>query len=164
MIWDEVGSDRVYSGGGDDHVHGGTGNDALVSGDGDDTIFGSDGNNGNDSIDGGIGNDRLEGSLGDDTIEGGAGNDRLNGGIGNDSIDDGADTDVVVYSRLKSDYSVTGFGELVVSASAGSEGDDNVTTAERFVFADGNVAAVADPFGPGQNLKGSGYIAKIQSP
>jgi hypothetical protein len=75
---------------------------------------------------------------------------------------------------------------LVVSASAGSEGDDNVTTAERFVFADGNVAAVADPFGPervtirpiivansngsnrstffGQNLKGSGYIAKIQSP
>ena len=129
------GADPSLGGGGDDYIVGGDDGNNIYAGSGDDTVDagnGADsiqGNDGNDLVNGEGGNDTILGGAGDDTIDGGAGNDTIDAGTGNDSMvgdsgagndvfyagagndtinggDAGGDSDTVIYSGLRNQYTV----------------------------------------------------------
>ena len=91
-----------------------------------------------------VGWDRDEVITGDafaDRLEGRGGNDTLRGGDGNDVIIGGSGLDMAVFARARSNYAVSKTStNLVVTATAGAEGRDELQTVERLQFADRRVA------------------------
>ena len=75
------------------------------------------------------------------TVTGGTGNDLLTGSTSNDIIDGGAGTDAVVYSGIRSSFSLTktnvGF---TVTDKIGTAGADTLLNVERIKFSDGAIA------------------------
>ena len=108
---------------GDDAVNGGSAGDVL------------DGMGGNDTISGREGDDRLLGAEGDDLLIGGNGDDLLEGGPG---------VDTVSYAGVGAEYRVAKTGaDWQVTALAGPDGVDRVSTAEWLQFADQTLALIA---------------------
>ena len=99
-----------------------------------------DAGSGNDTVVGSSVADNLLGGAGLDSLAGGGGNDTLTGGAGNDTLDGGTGSDTIVFSGLKSNYSVTsrtGGGYLVTDLRTGSpDGTDTVLNAEALRFSD----------------------------
>lgn len=168
-IFGNDGLDIIFAGSGDDIVRGGAGNDLLFANSGDDDLRGEAGNDilrgneGNDTLDGGDNADRIAGDDGDDLIIGGGANDTVLGDDGNDTIiadsNDrafgGAGDDILQLSDLSndiaffagdySDYVVTQSGDtLVVHDTTGADGQDRITGADTFQFADGSREARAE--------------------
>ena len=84
---------------------------------------------------GGGGNDTITGSAFDNRLDGGAGDDVITGGMGNDTIIGGAGNDTAVYFGDLSIYTVAydkGTGHFTISG--GSDGTDDVSGVENFVF------------------------------
>jgi hypothetical protein len=74
-----------------------------------------------------------------DKIVGGAGNDRLQGLAGSDAIDGGAGTDTVLFSGIRSGYTLSkGASALTVNSAA--EGSDLLQNVERLQFSDSSLA------------------------
>ncbi|MXQ13888.1 calcium-binding protein, partial [Microvirga makkahensis] len=89
---------------------------------------------------GGSGNDTLTGNDAANTLKGGVGNDRLAGGNGDDVLDGGMGTDTVVFSGLRSNYSVSklsdGSFQVTDLRSGTPDGKDSVCGTEWFQFSD----------------------------
>jgi Ca2+-binding RTX toxin-like protein len=91
--------------------------------------------------------DVLIGLGGDDTLQGADGDDLLNGGAGDDILDGGAGNDTVQYGGLRSDYTITAYGNgfLIKDNYSGNgrdpDGTDTVTGLETFKFSDGTLTA-----------------------
>lgn len=168
-IYGNDGNDIIFAGAGDDIVRGGAGNDLLFANSGDDDVRGEAGNDilrgnaGNDTLDGGDNADRIAGDDGDDFIIGGGANDTVLGDDGNDTIvadsndraRGGAGNDILQLSDLSNDiaifsgnysnYVVTLSGDtLVVHDTTGADGQDLITGADSFQFADGSREARAE--------------------
>jgi Ca2+-binding RTX toxin-like protein len=168
-IFGSDGNETIFAGPGDDVVHGGDGNDRIFGGEGDDEIYsegGNDlvrGNDGNDIIDGGDNADRIVGDDGDDRLFGGRANDTVLGDAGADTIvadsndwaRGGAGDDLLELSNLNGDtavfngnyanFVVTQNGDsLIVRDTTGADGEDLVSGADSFQFADGTRAAEAE--------------------
>jgi Ca2+-binding RTX toxin-like protein len=91
---------------------------------------------------GSTGIDVFGGGQFDDDIAGNGGNDTLRAGQGNDTIDGGADTDTVVFTGIKSDYTIAkASGVYTVSHKAGS-GISIVKNAEYLRFSDVQIDTV----------------------
>ncbi|GAA0653566.1 calcium-binding protein [Brevundimonas lenta] len=107
-----------------DQLHGAAGDDVIDAGAGQDQVHGGDGA---DTLRGGTDNDQLFGDAGDDLLTGGA---------GADTIDGGAGVDTVVFTGLRSAYTLVTLagGALQVT---GPDGVDVLTTVERLQFSDG---------------------------
>lgn len=87
----------------------------------------------------------LVGTATADTLAGGGGDDVLDGGTGNDSLQGGAGSDIVVYSGVRSLYTITTIaGGHQIS---GPEGTDTLASVERARFSDATVTlgSVASP-------------------
>ena len=119
-------SDRLFGDDGNDTLQGGSESDVLVAGIGNDQLFGD------------AGNDFLYGELGNDILNGGAGSDTLKGGEGNDTIDGGLGLDSAVFSRARSDFTITfqSGGKVLLTDTSGSNGSDTLTNVELLVFQD----------------------------
>ncbi|KLK92443.1 protease [Microvirga vignae] len=89
---------------------------------------------------GGSGSDSLTGNDAANSLIGGDGSDRLVGGKGNDVLEGGPGTDTVVFSGLRSNYSVSKLsdGSLQITdlRSGTPDGKDRVKSAEWFRFSD----------------------------
>lgn len=79
--------------------------------------------------------DRYTGTAFTDTIAGGAGNDVFNATQGNDTINGGADTDRVIFSGSRADYTVTrqGDGSYTIALKNG-KGTSTLTNVETALF------------------------------
>lgn len=155
-----AGSDRLRGDAGDDVIHGDDGADALFGNAGDDRLKAG---RGDDYVLGEAGDDYISGFRGADSLLGGAGDDRIFGGLDDDRIDPGAGDDrillgpgrdLLVYDTAdfgedrvldfrpgsdRVDFSaagLTGLGDLVVGARAGSLALTVPETGARLVLVD----------------------------
>ena len=78
------------------------------------------------------------GGSGVDVIHGNSANNRITGGLGNDVIDAGLGTDTVVFSGLRSAYTITWNGQT--ATVVGPDGTDTVINAEFLAFDDQTIA------------------------
>lgn len=81
------------------------------------------------------------GGSGADRIIGNAADNRITGGLGSDTIDGGAGNDTVIFSGVRSAYTITYSGDT--ATVTGPDGVDVLTNVERFQFADGVIEAQA---------------------
>lgn len=79
------------------------------------------------------------GGSGVDTIKGNSANNRITGGAGNDNIDGGLGSDTVVFSGLRSAYTIVWNGQT--ATVTGPDGTDTVTNVEFLAFDDTTIAA-----------------------
>ncbi|HEY1225009.1 MAG TPA: M10 family metallopeptidase C-terminal domain-containing protein, partial [Brevundimonas sp.] len=79
------------------------------------------------------------GGSGVDTIRGNSANNRITGGAGNDTIDGGLGSDTVVFSGLRSAYTITWNGQT--ATVTGPDGTDTITNVEFLAFDDTTIAA-----------------------
>ena len=88
------------------------------------------------------GNDNLVGNVLANSLWGAGGNDVLVGAGGNDALDGGPGLDSAVFTGLRSSYTVTVSGGMVVVTDliAGRDGTDTLTSVERLRFADKSLA------------------------
>lgn len=100
-----------------------------------------EGRGGNDLLVGLDGADALDGGAGNDTLRGGSGNDRLTGGGGDDRLFGDAGIDTAHYPAGRAAYATSRVGDtLVVSATSGPDGRDELQQVERVQFADRRLA------------------------
>jgi Ca2+-binding RTX toxin-like protein len=78
------------------------------------------------------------GGSGIDVIHGNSAGNRITGGLGNDAIDAGLGTDTVVFSGLRSAYTITWNGQT--ATVVGPDGSDTVINAEFLAFDDMTIA------------------------
>jgi VCBS repeat-containing protein len=98
-----------------------------------DVIYGQGGAN---SIYGIDGHDYIDGRAGNDSLYGQVGNDILRGGLGNDTLDGGADSDIILFTGLRSAYTITWDSGNSRYNVVGIDGSDTVKDAEYLVFDD----------------------------
>ena len=121
------------------------------------------GGDGNDSIKGNNSANLLLGMRGNDTIEGMDGDDYLQGGASNDTLDGGSGIDKVIYSGIRSNYTLTvGESTYTVTDKTGSDGTDTLTNIERLIFSDSKEALGITAFNESEVQKL--YIAYFNRP
>jgi Ca2+-binding RTX toxin-like protein len=108
-----VSIENVIGGSGNDSIYGDTGANILTGGDGNDTMlggFGADtlyGGNGDDQLFGGEDQNILDGGAGNDLLAGGSAADTMIGGAGNDTFFASGGYDVVDYSYVTTNLTIT---------------------------------------------------------
>ena len=142
-IYGGSGHDDLFGNSGVDRMFGSSGNDTLDGGANTDYLFGQDDN---DTLIGGDGRDYLYGGKGNDLMSGGDGKDVIYADGGNDILSGGADGDRFVFKNAGgirtitdfetgvrgetidlSDFSITGFSDLIGSAHTTKGGDTYIT-------------------------------------
>jgi Ca2+-binding RTX toxin-like protein len=99
------------------------------------------------------------GGAGNDTITGNTADNTLRGNGGNDTIDGGAGTDVAVFSRDYSEYSITESGGTVTVThnGSGADGTDTLTNIEFIDFADKRYTV-----GTGELARAGGLVIPVK--
>ncbi len=100
-------------------------------------LYGSDGLGG--ALGAGSAGHYYVGTSAADKIVGGAGNDRLQGLAGNDAMDGGAGTDTVLFSGIRSSYTISN-GVSTFAVNSVAEGSDLLQNVERLQFSDSSLA------------------------
>ena len=134
-----------------ENATGSGGNDLIIDDALDNIIYGG---NGNDYI--------AANNGGNNTLYGDAGNDSLSGGAGNDLITGGAGDDTVVYSGLRSAYSINWSSALqTFTVTSSTDGQDTLSGVEFIKFSDATLSASTLMTTPKVNHLPTGSVAVV---